>query len=115
MKLTRKKSIELCIELWTWLAETGKRKSDWPGWKKYKSLTKGIEDAVWCWFCLYNNRKQRKEQWDADCRSCPYFKQYNFCSNREQPFADWFDAKTPRTRKKYAKLFLEQIKSLRSK
>ena len=29
MKLTKKKAIEISIELWTWLAETGREKKEW--------------------------------------------------------------------------------------
>ncbi len=115
MKLTRRKAIELCIELWTWCMETGGKKENWPEWKKYKDLIVEIEDAMWCWFCLYNNRKQRQKQHESDCRSCPYWKEYGFCAKDGNPFGGWDDAKTPRTRKKYAKLFLGQIQSLRSK
>ena len=110
MRLTRKKAIELCIELWTWLAETGKKKKAWPEWRKYKDC-KGLNDAQLCWFCLYNNRKQRLQQSSSSCsHSCPYYKVYGFCAKYSNPFNGWYDAKTLNVRKKYAKLFLSQIK-----
>jgi len=119
MRLTRKKAIELCIALWEWLAETGKKKEDWPEWEKYKDC-KGLNDAHWCWLCLYNNRKQRLPQSISECNyACPYYTVYGFCANiyarNDKPFLMWEDAKTPRARMKYAGLFLEQIKSLEKK
>ena len=101
MRLTRKKAIDLCIELWTWLAETGKTKEDWPEWEKYDPV---MSD---CWFCEYVN--QRKNYSDR-CKSCPYNRKYGHCYNPESYYDCWEDAETPRTRRKYAKLFLEQIK-----
>ena len=36
MKLTKEQAIQISIELWEWLAETGGTdQSEWPGWKKY--------------------------------------------------------------------------------
>lgn len=114
MRLTRKKAIELCILLWTWLAETGRLKEDWPGWKKYKDIWEELEDACWCWFCLYTNRKQRKPQHLSDCKIvCPYYEIHGFCAaGWKNPFHNWFNARNNEDRKKYAKLFRDQIKKL---
>ena len=99
MKLSRKKAIELCIELWEWLAKTGKFKGEWPEWKKY-----GEVDG-YCWFCEY------VEQRGGGCMFCPLMKKLGFgCGQIDCFYSKWEDAETPQTRKKYAKLFLEQIK-----
>lgn len=99
MRLTRKKTIELCIELWEWCAKTGKHKTDWPEWEKYEDADNS------CWFCEYTNK------WDRGCKHCPLVKKLGFgCGAEECFYGKWEDARTPRTRKKYAKLFLEQIK-----
>ena len=108
MRLTRKKSIELCIELWTWCAKTGKRKHSWLGWKEYSILA-----ASDCWFCEYS--KRRKKQCGGDtCQYCP-LKQIEISHCKKSYYKEWNIAITMKARKKYAKLFLEQIKSLRSK
>ena len=97
MKLTRKKAIVLCIELWEWLALTGKEKEEWSEWEKYGD----IQDL--CFFCEYVQGKN-------GCMSCPSYKKFGYCS--DGVYTKWANAKTPRTRKKYAKLFLGQLKTL---
>jgi hypothetical protein len=123
MRLTRKKAIELCIELWTWLAKTGaKRKDDWPKWEEYeKSSDEYILNS--CWFCEYNERQKNRYNIDIedDCRYCPWDKIFGVnnesaygCQEAENsPYDDWRWAKTTESRKKYAKLFLAQIKKLK--
>jgi len=104
MRLSKKKAIELCIVLWTWLAKTGKKKWEWPGWNKYGDINN------YCWFCEYT---AQKNYGCVRCDICIYHKKYGHHCNRESLktyYSSWANAKTPRTRKKYAKLFLEQIK-----
>lgn len=119
MRLTRKKSIELCIELWAWLAKTGKRKEEWPEWDKYENLMSGN----YCWFCEYTEYRASVNgegiTWRLPCEKyCPWHKKHGTC----QPFANnrgklnnyekWERAETLKDRKKYARLFLKQIKEL---
>jgi hypothetical protein len=100
MKLTRKKAIELCIELWTWLAETGKQKKDWPEWEKYHC------HIVWhCWLCYYCKQRGGRPRKHGDCSNCPYYEVYGFCAEDKKPYYKWTESKQKRTRKKYAKLF----------
>ena len=113
MRLTRKKQIiKLCIELWTWLAKTGKMKSQWPEWEKYPFA----KEYPYCWFCYFDNNTLagRPRKGGGGCVFCPYYKKYGHCNSfkTEPPFYKWNNVTTPRTRKKYAKLFLEQIKAL---
>jgi hypothetical protein len=112
MKVTRKKAIELCIELWTWLAKTGsKNKKDWPGWKKYKIC------SVWdCFFCDYAMKKAETGLSDEACSYCPLWdnkknEAIRSCV-RNYAYGKWVEARQIRTRKKYAKLFLEQIRGI---
>ena len=109
MRLSLKKAKELCIELWTWCMETGKPKEQWPRWKEF-----GFIDSS-CWFCHYNNHTVRgnRRKNAGNCITCPYLKKYGHCNTGNVPFALWDDAKTPRTRKKYAKLFLAQIRKIK--
>jgi hypothetical protein len=109
MKLTRKKAIELGIELWTWLAETGKRKSEWPKWDEYSKARSN------CWFCEYDDQMLDRYKCNRQgCGYCPLVTNgFGRCSDSLSLFEKWNAAKTPRTRKKYAKLFLGQIKTLK--
>jgi len=115
--LTRKKAIELCIELWEWLAKTGKRKEDWPDWEKYEKYFRTFIFSASndCWFCEYDNQQvQQQHKCDIGiCKYCPFFQHIGHCnSNKKSNFSLWDRAKLPKTRKKYATLFLEQIKSI---
>jgi len=112
MKLSRKKAIELCIELWTWLAKTGKKKGDWPKWKKYENyaLPKGSAVLHDCWFCEYGYQMTSRS-YARKCEYCPLIRKLNMnCGDGKCFYEKWEDVRTPKTRKKYAKLFLEQIK-----
>lgn len=105
MKLSRKKAIELCIELWTWLAKTGKKKEDWPKWEEY-----GYDIYGDCWFCEYDEQQIGRFHGD-NCSYCPLVRKLRMtCSDDDCFYTKYRISRTPKTRKKYAKLFLEQIK-----
>ncbi len=109
MRLTEREAIDKTVELWTWLAETGREKEGWPGWEKYGGLDEdGNCDEVenLCFLCKYT---------DTNCEECPYAKEFGECSNEDTPFSKWAGARQTRTRKKYATLFLEQMKLLQEK
>jgi len=97
-----KKAIEKSIEQWTWLAETGKKKQDWPEWEKYDDVSCN------CFLCEYNEGTDT----DESCGACPLYKKFGNCENEETPYMNWLYAKTPEDRKKYALEFLEQLKQL---
>lgn len=106
MKLSRKKSIELCVELWTWCAETGEDKEDWPRWPEFGSISNN------CWFCEYDYNQWLKYETHSlsECFYCPLKKHFSHCT--KAIYGKWVEAKTRRTRKKYAALFLAQIKEI---
>ena len=107
MRLTKKKAIEISIELWTYLAETGEQKFEWLEWERYGEM------QCDCAFCEYDKRHSN------DCEHCPYYEVFGSCESnpweREAPtiFDNWNSAKTPKARKKYATLFLEQLRRLK--
>lgn len=103
MRLTRKTAIEKCKELWKWCAETGGEKHDWPGWKKLRGDE--AHHSTYCWFCMYVEQKR------GSCEVCPYNQKYGFCL--DSCYGEWAAAATTSTRKKYAKLFYNQIKTLK--
>ena len=111
MKLTKKKAIQLSIELWEWLAETGLDKEDWPefsGGDDDESFTyKGRYIDNGCFLC----EKYQYADLTFDCSKCPLSvgKTYG-CY--ETAYQSWERVRTKIARKKYAKLFLEQLRSL---
>jgi len=107
MKLSRKKAIQLCIELWTWLAKTGKQKVEWPGWERFDETISSS-----CWFCHYSEQQEERYDNDDSCRYCPLTKAGSHCMNKGSFYKMWAESKTPKTCKKYAKLFLKQIKTI---
>ena len=109
MKLTRKISIALCIEVWTWCAETGKQKYEWPKWRNNGGSYRYI--TLHCFFCEYD-RQRRQRTHKKRCYHCPFEGPERACV-KNYYYGKWEDAKTPKTRKKYAKLFLEQIKTIK--
>ena len=108
MKLTRKKAIELCIELWTWLAKTGKRKYEWPGWEKDENDTTNN-----CFFCEYQYQRSDESDYE-ECHYCPLYRKFGHCEKKTY-YSNWRFASSNKEREKYAKLLLGQIQSVRSK
>ncbi len=104
MKLTKKQAVDLSIELWTDLAETGKYKHEWAEWGKYGDI-----DCD-CFLCEYDEKRGGKR----DCLFCPYSKKFGYCYEVDTPYSKWDKAKTKATRKKYAGEFLAQLKELRN-
>ncbi len=106
MKLTKKQAIDLSIELWECLAKTGNgSKASWPRWKEFGSI-----DAD-CFLCEYNGKKH-DSYGVRICTRCPYYKNYGHCWERESPFMMW-GGDDKKANKKYAALFLEQLKELK--
>lgn len=109
MKLTAKKAVELSIELWEWLAGTGEEEKDvWPEWEENGG--KYPEVQCHCFLCEYND--QQGGDMPDNCQYCPYDRSRGLCMERFNPYGRWTRGKTNRTRKKYAKLFLEQLKTI---
>lgn len=109
MRLTRKRAIDLSIELWEWLAETGKQKNDWPRWEDFGGFdNKGwIKIEFGCFLC----EKYRDD--NENCANCPYYKKYSWCFDSNTPFRNWEAIGHKKTRKKYARELLEQLKELK--
>ena len=101
MKLTKRKALEICLELWQWCAETGLDKADWPGWHKYGQM-------------------------DADCPCCEYVRQHPsdhcpiwkachgrelLCMNKDYPFCDWLFNTSLKGSKRHAHRMVELIQT----
>ncbi len=100
-KITREEAITISIELWTELAETGgdwQEKVNWSGWERYGEMSSS------CALCQYAR---------GACRECPYQQKYGTCfKNDKMPLRRWELAHLPATRRKYARLGVEQLKAL---
>lgn len=104
MKLTKKKAIEICKELWAWCEETGGDKRDWPKWAEYGKM------LGWCPLCEYS--EQKREARVYRCGYCAYFNKFSHCHDLASPYRDWIFAKTRAQRKEAAGRFLEQLNQL---
>ena len=110
MKLTKKKAIEITIELWEWLAETGKDKEDWEGWKNLASMVYN------CPLCEYATVTGRVFFWDRARRHyCPLPENNNGRAYQcfKLGYSKWEKAERSNTCQKYAKLFLEELRKLK--
>lgn len=108
MRLTRKKALEICAELWDWLWEHPlvkhgeDAKGKWPGWKKH-----GHMDS-WCPCCEYDASRLPTKS----CSRCPIpktawtktEKRVCYCTADDSPFYKWVESRKVKTRKKYAKI-----------
>ncbi len=100
--MNREEAVEKSIELWTWLAETGLKKSKWPGWDEGQVISQ-------CFLCEYSANENR----DVDCSVCPYFKHFGHkCFIIRSAYDKWENGQRKSTMKRNATLFLEQLKSL---
>ena len=105
--LTYKLAVYRCLDLWRWLAETGKNKKDYPGWKRIYS------PRSYCWACEYNYLFH-----DNDCSKCILKKLWNnndnseSCLNIESPYCKWANTIIVKNRKIYAKTIADYCEEL---
>lgn len=96
MNLTKKQAYKLHYELWDWLYNNpNKHKWNWPKWEYNGGKVKTTQ--LDCFLCEIYGFKYQNE-----CQGCPL-----------DPFSywnDWQEAKTPKTKKKYAKLIRDIVK-----
>ena len=115
MNLTEQEAIALSIKKWEYLAETGDNRryimdittATMPYGCALCELAGQGKVAIWSGISHYRCN-----------RYCPYAKKFRCCTNRGQPFLYWerlCKRDTPEARearKKYAQLFLDQLKQL---
>lgn len=101
-KEARKQAIAEAQEMWEELVETGS--DDKESTKAFKKYGKD------CSLCEYDDLYNEA----PDCEDCLLYQNgFVDCCNPYSPFEKWDSAKTPRTRKKYAKQFLAVLKQLK--
>ena len=107
-RLTRKKAIQICKELWTWLAETGKDKTEWPEWEKHSRMHSN------CPLCEYVRREDNYRFGGSYCfTGCPYCEKFGRpCTRNNSPYTKWKRADSANERKETAKAFLAQLEQL---
>ncbi|KKM86363.1 hypothetical protein LCGC14_1279870 [marine sediment metagenome] len=83
MKLTKKKALEIAIELWTWIVDNpGKKKEDWPKWEEYGDM----RDC--CSLCERYIRKRIKTRTEHGLRcDCPIADKHDHCTGTA--YRDW--------------------------
>lgn len=108
MELTERQAVEKSIELWTWLAETGKNKNDWPKWECMGGQYPDVMSH--CFLCEYNDRNGG--DYPENCFFCPYYAEYGSCKEGKSPFSKWCVVETTAARRKYARRFLNQLEAL---
>jgi len=108
MKLTKEAAVDITIELWTYLAETGKQKMDWDGWGKYGEMKN------YCPLCEYTAQHGKSCATGKSCTICPFVIRHGkHCLSN--PYRDWDYAITVSARKKYANEFLNLLKQIKEK
>ena len=65
-QLTLIEALDLSIELWIWLAKTGKEKEEWPSWGEFPRENVAYD----CFLCEYTNQRNGNLH---DCQGCPLF------------------------------------------
>ena len=106
MRLTKKKAIQIQIELFEHLEKTGGDFHDKGEWmsEHYEE----VEDA--CALCDYNDKHTRKRE--ESCGNCPYYTVFGYCCSYDAPFFKWYGSRNPGDRKKYTREILEQLRQL---
>lgn len=107
MRLTKKEALRIAIELWEWLAETGKYKHKWPGWKRYGDMYAD------CPLCEYSSRHQVSGM--AFCDHCPIVTTGYAGDCFQAAYGEWNRASSPVERRKYAAQFLAQLKEIQER
>ena len=106
MIYTKKKALQITADLWEWLEKhPSKAKRNWPGWKENGGNIEDINGNS-CACCDYVTTISR------DCSACPLIKLWqevsSDCYGRGSGYyVRWCDARSPKTRKKYARIIKE--------
>ena len=118
-KLSRKIAIQKTLEMWKWLAKTGKDKDD------YFAGNRMVQPTSQCYLCEYAEQQDLKHgRGNVECPPCPYFQLYGRCissgyGTEYTPYAQWVRASTTFVGivdvtdvKRWAKEIVEQLETL---
>ena len=93
MELTKRQALEICRDLWDWLAENPtKHKWDWPRWSDYEHM------KSYCPCCEY------VRQQDSICEQCSLINYWpDGCLAINSPYRRWESARSDSRRSMFAK------------
>ena len=106
MKLTKKKVLELTMELWQWLYDNpGSGKCDWPGWQMNGGANKAVCNCFACEYA-FNSLK------NGGCFDCPLLPLWpgGGCVEESSLYCQWTKTRDIELRKKYAKGIIDFCK-----
>ena len=103
-RLTLKRSLELCKELWSWLRDNPDviSKNGWPKWYRYIKVEKA------CFACEYDLLEYKKQRRNGIvtyevCSYCPLKGLWgNNCMKSSSPYSKWCYTIINKNRQKYA-------------
>ena len=105
MKLTKKRVLELTLELWQWLYDNpGSGKCDWPGWRR----NGGIHEATCnCFACEYAFSSLK-----GSCFKCPLLPLWPGygCMGVNSLYVQWTQTTNMELRKEYAEKIIDFCK-----
>ena len=107
MRLTKKKALQITADLWGWLEKhPSKKKHEWPEWEHKGGDVKDKEN-IYCACCDYVNSIDGQS-----CEDCPLTKLWKEIHGADSCCGDgyferWERSKSPKTKKKYARIIKE--------
>jgi len=102
-KRTRLEALQLCLELWEWLAETGSSdKADWPGWERLGYTDIQRYKIHKCFACEYGKSRVQ------GCEKC--ILPDHLCNNEFSIWKLWVNADLVVANKDAANLMVHGIK-----
>jgi len=110
--LTKERAFDYTIQQWEWLAQNGSaHPENWPGWAGVKAMATYTEEVTGSPLCWYAFQEFILTTAEYACEPCPLK-----CAGLDQAtnYEQWEQAKTPATRRKYARLYAEELKAARA-
>jgi hypothetical protein len=111
MKLTKKKALKICVELWDWLSKhPNSKKEDCPKMDKYSDME---NDCSCCEFVLQNFAYKHQAEFCSGtefCNHCPLKRLWGSnddglfdCEDTESPYNKWKFSES-KEKQEYAKI-----------
>jgi hypothetical protein len=97
MKLTKRKALEICRDLWKWLSKRGRSfydKESWSGWKQHGKM------VCDCPCCEYEEQHSNRKLFCLE--DCLIKWPGGDCESDDSPYENWKQAATVQKRKKLA-------------
>lgn len=105
-KRTKRQSLERCLKLWSWLAESGSGSKE----DAYKACGFTINDSAGCPACEYTSTHGYRY-----CNENCIIDWGGFCHNSSTPYSRWLHASNKSLRKEYARQIVTLCKEALAK